>query len=330
LILAAAAPELGRVIDFQGSAVKVANAGDRAEAPFERPREPDRGGRGRSGEEGDREGGRFNNDLGNLFGEIWPLEALGVWPTGDFRVEPGDGAVPAIVFYAGAALAVLAVLFALRRWWRRGETAVPAALVAAIAVYAVAWAVGTPYTDAKAVMMIAPLAMLIAVRELAAPDVLTGRARSPRARVVAVLAAAFLVAAGGSSLVALGNAPVGPDEYSAGLARIRSIFESQPTLVLADPDELANENGRDFLAWEARGGDPVCIEPAPGTSPGPPPDGIRFVVTTRGETEPPFAGLRRRRQELPYTLWERRGPVGAPASDGPPGRPSECGLALGT
>jgi hypothetical protein len=100
--------------------------------------------------------------------------------------------------------------------------------------------------------------------------------------------------------------------------------------VLADPQALADEHARDFLAWEARGGDPVCIEPAPRAATStPPPDGIRFVVTTTGETEPPFASLSRRREELPYTLWERRGPVGGRAPDGPEGSPSECGLALG-
>ena len=43
--------------------------------------------------------------LGNLFNRLSPLEALGIWPSGDFRVEPGDGAIPAIAFYLGAALA---------------------------------------------------------------------------------------------------------------------------------------------------------------------------------------------------------------------------------
>ena len=41
--------------------------------------------------------------LGNLFDRLSPLEALGIWPSGDFRVEPGDGAVPAFVFYLGGA-----------------------------------------------------------------------------------------------------------------------------------------------------------------------------------------------------------------------------------
>ena len=34
--------------------------------------------------------------LGNLFDRLSPLEALGIWPSGDFRVEPGDGFAPAV------------------------------------------------------------------------------------------------------------------------------------------------------------------------------------------------------------------------------------------
>jgi hypothetical protein len=34
--------------------------------------------------------------LGNLFGQISPFTALGIWPSGDFRLAPGDGAVPAL------------------------------------------------------------------------------------------------------------------------------------------------------------------------------------------------------------------------------------------
>jgi len=40
--------------------------------------------------------------LGNLFGQISPFEALGIWPSGDFRLAPGDGAVPAAGYYLGA------------------------------------------------------------------------------------------------------------------------------------------------------------------------------------------------------------------------------------
>jgi hypothetical protein len=330
VLLAGAAPELGRVADFQGSATEVADAGDREPPAAGRPDQPDDSGDAAGGRGGARdrdERRRFNNDLGNLFDEISPLEALGIWPSGDFRVEPGDGAAPAPAFYAGALLALFAVLFGLWRWLGRWQTAVPAALAAAVAIYVAAWAVSTPYAAAKAVMMIAPLAMLISVRGLLAPDVLAPAARSPRGLVAGGLAAAFLFGAAGSSLLALGNGPVGPDEYSPGLARMRSTFEGQPTLVLADRDALEAEHAREFLGWEARGADPLCIEAIGALPGGSPPRGIRYVVTTEGELEPPFAGLSPVRSDGPYAVWARPSAERARILAGEPDSPTKCGLA---
>src|SRR5207249_8277265 len=59
--------------------------------------------------------------LGNLFNRISPLEALGIWPSGDFRVEPGGGFAPAPLFWLGSALA-LAVL-AVGVAWKSGAGA---------------------------------------------------------------------------------------------------------------------------------------------------------------------------------------------------------------
>jgi len=323
------APELGRVADFQGNAVNVASGNDHGDPPFDRRPDPGPDGEQAAGSDGGGERRRHNNDLGNLFNQISPAEALGLWPSGDFRVDPGGGAVPAVVFYAGVLVGALALLVALRRWLRRGETAVPAALLAAVLVYVAALVAATPYTAAKAVMMIAPLAMLVSVRELLAPDVLTGTTRGWRGRGLAALAAAFVLGAGVSSLLALGKAPVGPDTYSPGLSRMRSIFEGEPTLVLADAGALRDEHARDFLAWEARGGEPVCIEPAVAGRGSPPPAGFRYVVTSEGEREPPFAGLTETRTNGPYTVWERRGPVRDRPPDGAQGKPSECGVGLG-
>ena len=106
--------------------------------------------------------------LGNLFNRISPLEALGIWPSGDFRVEPGDGAVPAPLFWVGAAVAVAALAFGVWWWLRRDERAVPVALGVAALLIAAANVAGTPYQEAKAIALAAPLAMLVSARALAA------------------------------------------------------------------------------------------------------------------------------------------------------------------
>ncbi len=98
--------------------------------------------------------------LGNLFGQVSPFEALGIWPSGDFRLAPGDGAVPAIGYYLGIAFALALLIYGIVRCWRGRETAILAGLGAAAIVYVAARAGGTPYTAAKAIEVAAPLAAL--------------------------------------------------------------------------------------------------------------------------------------------------------------------------
>jgi hypothetical protein len=98
--------------------------------------------------------------LGNLFGQISPLEALGIWPSGDFRVAPGDGAVPALVYYLSAAFALVLLAWGVFLCWRRREAAVLGGLGAVVAVYVAARTGGTPYTTAKAIEVAAPLVAL--------------------------------------------------------------------------------------------------------------------------------------------------------------------------
>ncbi len=130
--------------------------------------------------------------LGNLFGQISPFEALGIWPSGDFRLTPGAGAVPALGYYAGAAFATILLLYGVALCWRRRESAVLAGLAAAVLAYAAARIGGTPYTAAKAIEVGAPLAALVIVLPLL---------RRP-------VAWLYLLAAAGCSLLALANAPV--------------------------------------------------------------------------------------------------------------------------
>ena len=228
--------------------------------------------------------------LGNLFGQISPFEALGIWPSGDFRLSPGNGAVPAFGYFLGAAFATILLAYGAFLAWRRRETAVLAGLAAAAFAYAAARAGGTPYTAAKAIEIAAPVAGLAIVLPLL---------RRP-------VAWLYLLAAVGCSLLALANAPVGPGSYSPALTGFRADLGGGPTLVLAPRQLLEDEHGVPYISWELRGGR-VCIATTDEAG-SHPPSGVRFVIA-ESTSGPPFPRLRPVRRSDPYVLWERTTPV---------------------
>jgi hypothetical protein len=262
--------------------------------------------------------------LGNLFGQISPFEVLGIWPSGDFRLAPGEGAVPAAAYYLGIALALFLFAYGVARCWRRRETAILSGLAAAALAYVAARAGGTPYTAAKAIEIASPLVALTILLPLAgkwssAPSaggaaggtlpeeaLATGReGGSPAATGPAAVRLAlpfFLLAAGVCSLLAFANAPVGPTSYSPALTDLRPLVANGSTLVLAPDELLAEQHGTPFIAWELRGGR-VCIA-AESENDGTPPPGVRYVVSEGEGSQPPYPHLRVRRVAPPYVLWE--------------------------
>ncbi len=300
VLVAVAAPEIGRMVNF---------------ASFETFNPPGAG-------------------LGNLFNPISPLEALGIWPSGDFRLDPGDGAMPALGYYLGELLGLAALAYGLVWWLRRSEWAVPSALAVAVVLYAYAHLAGTPYQAAKATMIAAPLAMLITARSLLSPEqivelgALRGAVGATRtgpsgvflrwqAPLKTMLATLFCLAAGASSILALVNGPVGPSTYTPALTELRPDVRHGSTLVLVPDHVLTDEHGRDYVVWELRGGR-VCVgaETSTTTGAGPPTEarpGIAHVVTGSQE-RPPYSGFSVERQAGPYTLWARHP---APRGHGP-------------
>jgi hypothetical protein len=269
--------------------------------------------------------------LGNLFGQISPFTALGIWPSGDFRLAPGDGAVPALVYYLGAAFAAVLFAFGVRRAWRGSDRALLAGLTSVLALYLAARLGGTPYTAAKALEIAAPLLTLTILLSpnrrgdlRASPagggiggptpeeaSAIAGGGGSPAPTGPAGLVlVVYLLAAGACSLLAFANAPVGPTSYSPALTGLRPLLAGRSTLVLASDTLLSEEQGARYIAWELRGGR-VCIEPESAAG-GRPPAGIRFFITSGSPGRPPFSQLRLRRYAGPYTLWERRGAVRGP------------------
>jgi hypothetical protein len=266
--------------------------------------------------------------LGNLFGQVSPFEALGIWPSGDFRLAPGDGAVPAAAYYLGAAFGTVLLLYGIWALWRKRETVVLSGLLVAAVAYLAARVGGTAYTSGKAIEIAAPLCALTILLPL------TGRAvwsfprsmtekgstatpadgRTPsggatdRGGTLAALACVvFLAAAGLCSALALANAPVGPPSFSSALAAMRPVVENDSTLIIGSPALLGEEHGTNFLAWELRGGR-VCIATREEVG-GKIPHGVRFVIVQGSRHKPPFKGLRLRKAISPYVLWEVKGPV---------------------
>ncbi len=259
VLLVAVAPELGRLADF---------------ASFE-TFDPD------------------GEGLGNLFNAISPLEALGIWPSGDFRLDPGAGFAPSAAFWLGGLVALVALGFGLRWWLRRGERAVPAALAAAAILYLYALVAGTPYQEAKAIAIAAPLAMLVSARALleATPPLAELRSVAGRAVAVPALAVAFLVPAAACSVLALANGPVGPTEWTPELIELRESGELGPggesgddTFVTGSYGLMVEQHGEDLALWELRGGR-VCAgheQPSPAEGGVSVPRGVDHLVQFDG------------------------------------------------
>ncbi|HVX31639.1 MAG TPA: hypothetical protein VHA80_00735, partial [Solirubrobacterales bacterium] len=273
--------------------------------------------------------------LGNLFGQVSPLEALGIWPSGDFRLAPGDGAVPAAAYYLGAAVAAVLLVYGIWRCWRCRETVVLSGLFVAAVAYLAARVGGTAYTAGKAIEIAAPMCALTILlplthrapleagrparrpflmdargpkgtAEAGAPD--AGGAREDRGGALATAAClVFFAAAGLCSALALANAPVGPGTYSPALTGLRPLVADGATVYLASPELLEDDHGTNYVAWELRGGR-VCIETRAEAG-GAPPKGVRYVIVQGSRKRPPFGGLRLRKVAPPYVLWEVRGRV---------------------
>ncbi|MSO42415.1 MAG: hypothetical protein EXQ70_11080 [Solirubrobacterales bacterium] len=218
-----------------------------------------------------------NVGFGNLRQPLSPFESLGVWPSSEFRIAAENASAPAYVFYAGALLAVVALVWGIAKALRNRESVLPAALVAGALGYLAAMAAGTPYTQAKALAIAATPVMFVALRGLlgAAPiegeepdaeaaerdrepgasgasagrlERASNRLTSlPAARLLApTLAFLFILAASFSTLLSLRQAAIGPPGQIEEVMRMRPLLQDEPVIYL----------GREsFVAWELLGAD---------------------------------------------------------------------------
>jgi hypothetical protein len=184
-------------------------------------------------------GGGFSKVAGsNTYGPVSPFEALGVWPSANYRLAAMGGAH--LTGFA-AVIGVIAVALGLIWWLRRRDLAVPIALGACALLYAVSIPTSGDYSQAKALMIATPLAMLVAIRPLLTefPRRRAENRRVPSAvgpsggfvRVAwGALAVVFICGAAYSTFLALRDAPIGPAGHGSELKAFLPIVHGEPVL----------------------------------------------------------------------------------------------------
>lgn len=262
----------------------------------------------------------FNKVAGsNTYGPVSPLEALGVWPAANYRLDAAGGAdLPGL---AGA-IAVLALLVGVAWWVSRREATIPIALGAGALLYLASLPTSGDYSQAKALIIIAPLAMLVAVRPLLSE---WRRGRGILRVGWALLAVAFVGGAAYSSFLVLRDAPVGPPGHGAELRAFLPILHGEPVLYAAQdryaayellgadthvplvefPDpEVANNPEKPFDTGDAYS--PIDFDSfSRGTL-----DRFPYVITSRAawnSQAPP--NFKRVATTPSYVLWKRTGPT---------------------
>jgi hypothetical protein len=288
----------------------------------------------------------FNKVAGsNTYGPVSPLEALGIWPAANYRLDAAGGAsLPGL---AGA-ISILALLAGVAWWINRREATIPIALGASALLYLASLPTSGDYSQAKALIIIAPLAMLVVIKPLVWEFPRVGsRGRAPRSLPAvapgspppappqrglptlrvgwALLAVAFVGGAVYSSFLALRDAPVGPPGHGSELQALLPILHGQPVLYA----------GQDrYAAYELLGADthvPLVEFPDTDVSPNPEKpfdtgdayspidfdsfsratlDRFPYVITGRAawnSQAPP--NFKRVATTASYVLWKQTGPT---------------------
>jgi hypothetical protein len=265
-------------------------------------------------------GSSFNKVAGsNTYGPVSPVEALGIWPAANYRLDAAGGAQ--LPWLAGV-IAVIALLVGVAWWVRRREATIPIALGAGALLYLASLPTSGDYSQAKALIIIAPLAMLVAIRPLLSE---WWQGRGLLRLGWGALAVVFVAGAVYSSFLALRDAPVGPPGHGGELRAFLPEVKGQPVLYA----------GQDrYAAYELLGADthvPLVEFPDPAVSPNPEKpfdtgdayspvdfdsfsrgtlDRFPFVITSRAawnSQAPP--NFKRVTATPSYVLWKQTGPT---------------------
>jgi hypothetical protein len=253
--------------------------------------------------------------LGNLAGPIEFWKVFGMWDVADYRL----GAINPVHAGVLAGFGLVAALIGLVWWMGRVGWFVPLATLAATAIWVYSDRNQSPYVAAKALVVVAPLIMLVATRWLV--ELRPGESWLSSTGVLRFAIAALLGwAVIGTTVKALRAAYVGPTDHVNDLRAIEPTLGRSETLFLGWDD---------FIGWELAG-TPVDqpylgylhfpLTPQKAWEPGQPLDfddippevldRYRFVVGPRdpAASQPP-SNMRLARTSRYYEIWERVAPT---------------------
>jgi hypothetical protein len=285
--------------------------------------------------------GEVQASVGRLSSPVFPGEALGVWPEGDFRIVRGEvsGAYPAV------ALGLLAAAIGAYAALRRRDWGLIAMGVSAVIVYAGARLFASIYVEAKALAVMSPLVVLVALRAfLAAPRSSGQRMPNVLTRARHVLGAVAVAAFAASTFLALRAAPVGFDQRGRELESLAGLVQGRPVAFLG-VDRFAAYWLRGTLVRSPGGYVPPEVKARRkkvwqqglamdlDTLSSRRLDDFDYAITTRAgyqSTAPQNFGVVARTSS--YVLWRRSGetpPLGVIDKDGTPGRVLDCATREG-
>jgi hypothetical protein len=190
-----------------------------------------------------------DESLGNLLGPLSPLQVVGIWPSGDFRLDPELGILTGVLVAVtvGAAIGGVALAVRARAWsllaYVGGTLAACAAIVA----------VGSPWVDGKALAIASPCVLLAATAGAAAgQQPQPGGDRQIRSRICRFVVAAIAAGVVWSNALAYREVTLAPHDQLAELEAIGERIDGQgPTLMT----EYQPYGARHFL----RDADPEAV-----------------------------------------------------------------------
>jgi len=280
--------------------------------------------------------GTVQTSAGRLSSPVFPGEALGIWPEGDFRIVRGDvdGA------YLAVALGLLAAAIGALAALRRRDWGLIAMGASTVIIYVGARLFASIYVEAKALAVMSPLVVMAMLLGLLAPNwapdgsrksVVPEDSEPPDRKglwraghlTIAryVLGGIVAVALAASAFLALRAAPVGFNQRGAELENLSGLIPND-SVVFFGVDRFSGYWLRGTLMKSPGGYVPAEVKARPSktwdqgmpmdfdTLPPSRLDEFDYAVTTRaGYQSTPPANFKPVAHTASFVLWKRTGPT---------------------